>query len=578
MKVERALAIHPKVLVFPLLGARWPLFLAALLTALFAAGCDNAAPRGSSQFQPPESNEPTRPDPGSIDDGVPYGTRLRRLTHAEYERTLVDLVGTGEGMSSDFLEDPTFAGFDNNAEALRVSGRLGRDYRRAAEELAERVTSSDELMYGVVPCDQATAACASELVESVGLEAFRRPLTETEVGRYVALFDVGPSVFGSGDDFRDGARLVLEAMLQSPNFLYRTELGTNEDRDGFIPLSDYEIASRLSYMMVGSMPDQELFELAKSGELGKPEVIEAQARRLAASDGVRSRVLDFHEQWLDLKTYANLSKDGELFPGFDDDLSFDYAEEVRRFVDYVVLEQDKGLGTLLTASVSFVNQRTAPFYGLDAEDFGEDLELIELPSDQRAGLLTQLGFLSAHAYTNDTSPIHRGVFVLRRVLCEEIPDPPGGIDLTLPETNDEIVTTRDQVEAHTSGSVCSRCHSMINPIGFAFEGFDAVGAYRETDNGVPVDTAASVELSGGSLSFDGALDLIRQIAETEMARACYAKQWLRYAYARADAPADERILASVAENLEDDDYSVRQLLVDLTRPRAFTHRAPTERD
>ena len=140
------------------------------------------------------------------------------------------------------------------------------------------------------------------------------------------------------------------------------------------------------------------------------------------------------------------------------------------------------------------------------------------------------------------------------------------------------MTTRDQVEAHTAGAVCSTCHSLINPIGFAFEGFDAVGAARDADNGAPLDTAGNVELSGGSFQFDGALDLIRQIADSEMARSCYAKQWLRYAYARSEAVSDDQTLAALGAQLADDSYSVRQLLTDLTRPRAFTHRAPTERD
>lgn len=545
-------------------------------------GCDSTAARPRAPFEPlpagPELSEPPRPDPGTLENGVPYGTRLRRLTHAEYERSVVDLLGVGQGSSDEFLDDPSFAGFDNNVDGLRVSGRLGRDYRRAAEALAREVAGSDELIARLVPCDEASVACATEFVTSFGLTAFRRPLREAEVARYVALFVEAPTLAQGGDALADGVALVVESMLQSPNFLYRSELSAEEDSDGFIPLNDYEIASRLSYMLTASTPDAELLHAAAAGELSAPDSIRAQAERLASSAAIRAPVLDFHEQWLDLAANSELSKDTELFPDFSPDLAADYTEEVRRFVRHVALDEERGLASLLSAPYAFVNQRTAPFYGLDAEDFSDDFSLVEFDSGERAGLLTQLGFLSAHAYTADTSPIHRGVFILRRILCEEISDPPGGIDLTLPETTDDIVTTRDQVEAHTAPPACASCHSLINPIGFAFEGFDAVGATRDRDNGAPLNTAGSVELDSGSLEFTGAPDLIRQMAESTAARSCYAKQWLRYAYARSEAVSDDRTLAALGERLADDTYSVRQLLVDLTEPRAFTHRAPTERD
>ena len=546
-------------------------------------GCDTASPRSRAPFEPAdpapaEPAEPPRPDPGTLENGAPYGTRLRRLTHAEYERTVTDLLGIGEDSSSEFLEDPSFAGFDNNADGLRVSGRLGRDYRRAAEALAREVADSDELLGRIVPCGDASVECATEFVTSFGLSAFRRPLRDTEIARYVALFMEGPALVQSGDALADGVVMVIETMLQSPNLIYRAELSTREDVDGFVPLDNYEIASRLSYMLTASMPDPELFRAAEAGELSDPEGIRAQAERLAESDAIRPRVLDFHDQWLDLKAYGELSKDSEIFPEFSADLAGAYTEEVRRFVAHFALDEGRGLASLMTAPYSYVNQRTAGFYGLAPEDFSDDFELVEFEAGERGGLLTQLGFLSAHAYPTDTSPIHRGVFILRRILCEDIPDPPGGIDLTLPETTDAIVTTRDQVEAHTASPVCLTCHSLINPIGFAFEGFDAVGAARDSDNGAPVDTHGSVELESGSLEFTGVGELIHELGDSAAVQSCYAKQWLRYAYGRAEAVSDDQTLSTLGERLSDDTYSVRQLLVDLTEPRAFTHRAPTERD
>lgn len=552
-----------------------PVALAILL--LCSLACDTAVQgqygSGAGEVAPP----PPRPDPGGIDNGAPYTTRLSRLTHSEYDQTASDLLGLDVRVSSEFLDDPTYAGFDNNADALRVSGRLGRDYRRAAEQLAERVATSSELLDALSPCGDISAACAEEFVSSLGLRAFRRPLTDVELARYVALFDAGAGSGAGDSELADAVQWVLEGMLQSPHFLYRVELSSVEDEDGFVPLDNYELATRLSYMLTGSMPDAELFEAAAERDLGSAEVLREQAERLVREPSVSRRVLDFHEQWLDLSSFENSSKDSDLFPEFTPDLLPDYREEVRRFVEATTLDDERGLKSLLSTPASFVNQRTAGFYGLDAADFGADFERVEFRSGERAGLLTQLGFLASHAYTTDTSPIHRGVFVLRQILCQDLPDPPGDIDLTLPEPDGEVVTTRDQIELHTSPAACKACHSLINPIGFAFEHYDAVGRYRAEDNGAPIDAAGSLELESDHFQFENALELLPQIAESQAARSCYATQWLRYAYGRSVSRADEQTLARLSESLADDDYSVRALLVDLTEPRAFTHRAPTER-
>lgn len=535
-------------------------------------GSGGAEARQELEEEPPE----TLPNPGSMTGGVPHSTRLARLTHVQYDNTASDILGFDVQLSSEFLSDISISGFSNNIEELRVAGRLGRDYRRAAEHLAARYVQERDLGE-VVSCEPSESECAAEFIKKFGRRAFRRPLKKHEQEAYGALFAQGSSLAENEDPFLDGVQVVVEAMLQSPKFLYRVELTSEPQEDGFIQLDSYELATRLSYMLWNTTPDNELLGAARDGELDTREGVVAQARRLADDPRLASAVLDFHRQWLKLSEYQNLTKDPDAFPSHGPDLERAFVQETEMFIQDVVVTQGKGLASLFTAPYSFVNEDLAPLYDLSG-DFGPEFEKVELDPELRGGLFTQPGFLASHAYPNDTSPIHRGVFLLRTILCRPIPDPPGDIDLTLPETNDEIITTRDQVELHTSPVGCNNCHSLINPIGFAFENFDAIGQARQEDNGAPVNTAGSVELSSGELQFEGAVDLSAQIASSSEAAFCYAQNWARYAYGRLSSVSDKEPIQSFADRLIDDDYSVGDLLVDIAQTKAFSHRPPNLQD
>jgi hypothetical protein len=520
-------------------------------------------------------DNPHGEDLGDLPDGVPLGTRLTRLTHEQYDNTVRDLLGLDLDLSSSFLEDPTFSGYDNNAEALAVTGRLGRDYRRAAEQLAQAVVDDAAAYARVVGCTTNDTACARQFVESFGLRAFRRPLTAQQLDQYVALHGMGAGLLASGDAFRDGVQLALEAFLQSPNFLYRIELSREQNADGLIPLDGHEIGARLSYMLWNSMPDAALFDAAAAGELDTPAGIATQAERMLGDDRARAVVEDFHYQWLDLDHYRDLTKSESLYPEFQADISDSLQQETLRFVDHVVFDLEGGLSSLLREPVSFVNQDLAPLYGLDGS-FGPDFVRVDLDGAERGGVLTQIGFLASHAYSTNTSPIHRGVFILRRVLCYPLPDPPGDVDLTLPPIEGEIRTTRQQVEVHTSPDSCTGCHGIINPIGFAFEHFDSIGRFRDDENGEPIDATGSVLLDGEATSYANGTEMLDAIAASDDARDCYARNWLRYAYGRDDREADTSTLAEITGALADPDYSVKSMLAALTQSRSFRFRAPNE--
>ncbi|WP_437305384.1 DUF1592 domain-containing protein [Sorangium sp. So ce388] len=505
--------------------------------------------------------------------------RLTRLTHAQYDNTIRDLLGKDMKASAAFLADPAFEGFTNNARALTVSDRLARDYRRAAETIAADAVVDQAVLGKILPCapEGDGAACARQFIKELGKRVYRRPLSAEQEEAYAAAFARGDGLFESGTPFEQGVRHVLEAMLQSPHFLYRVELSDELDGEQVIPLDGYEVATRLSYLLWNSLPDDALLAAAEGGALGTPEGIEVEARRMLADDKAVSALDDFHRQWLHMSGYADLSKDPALYEGFDASVSSAMLAETQQFIRHVILEMEGDYRTLMTAPVGFVNDKLAPIYGV-AGSFTS--ELVETPLDpgERAGLLTQAGFLSSHAFFNKTSPIHRGVFIQRQILCAELLDPPANINTELPPIQGEIRTTRDQVEAHTSPKACSSCHGMINPPGFAFEHFDAVGRYRADEEGEPIDATGTMQVGETEVSFDGAIDLVKQLAESPVAQRCYLTNWYRYGNARQLSREDACTIEDLDKKLVESGYNIKELLVALTQTRTFRYRAVEEVD
>ncbi|WP_428265036.1 DUF1592 domain-containing protein [Haliangium sp.] len=502
--------------------------------------------------------------------------RLVRLTHQQYDNSVRDLLSLDVAPSVNFLPDPVFSGFDNNAKALVVPDRLARDYRRAAESLAEAAAAPDALA-ALLPCDESEGEdCARAFIESFGLRAYRRPLTSERVDAYMDAFRLADERYDTGTPFQKGIRLVVEAMLQSPHFLYRTEMSTDVTDGDLIALDGYEVATRLSYFLWNSMPDDALLQAAAAGELDEPSGIEAQARRLVDDERARRTVDDFHYQWLHMRKYEDLSKDADRYPDFDDDTSRAMREETQRFIRHVIFELEGDYATLLTEPMTFVNQELAAIYGLEGDFPADDMVEVQLDANQRAGLLTQPGFLSSNAYFDIGSPIHRGVFVQRQILCAQLPDPPANIDTELPAPSDELVTTRDRVEHHTSADYCNACHGRINPAGFAFEHYDAVGAWRDDEDGHELDTTGTLNAGGKSFDFADAIDLSASLATNPQAQRCYLNQWFRYAYGRQETSTDVCTLDELDVALQNNGYNIKELLVSLTQTRSFRYRTAQE--
>jgi len=466
--------------------------------------------------------EPPPPPPGvSISfDGEPLHARFVRLTHDQWERSVRDLLRLPElpGLASTFVPDAPLGKFTNNERRLEMTVELTSDYGRAAEQLAVDVASDPAALARVT----GGATDGPSFVRDFGLRAFRRPLEPAEQARYEVLFDSADTLTEDPDLFAGGVRLVIEGMLQSPSFVYRTELGEDGDR-----LSPYELATKLSLFLRDTIPDDEMLAAAADGVLDTEAGLRTEVERLMGLPDAIASMQQFHAQLFRTYRYHDIQKDPQAFPSFDAALNEHFLAADHRFFDYLY-ENDLGLHGLLLSTVGFVNQSTAPLYGTTA--FGEALREVELAD--RPGYFTRMGFLALNGTLRQPDPIHRGVEVLREILCVDVAPPVGEIPPLPPE--EAGVTNRERVNAHTGPGTCgAACHgTIINPIGFAFENYDSVGAWRELDNGQSVDASGTFAAGDLTLEFENGVELLNLIADTAQAHACYAKYVAEFVLAR----------------------------------------------
>ncbi|HUR58401.1 MAG TPA: DUF1592 domain-containing protein, partial [Opitutaceae bacterium] len=490
---------------------------------------------------------------------------LPRLSHRQWALTVKDLLmlDTVPAVTTFTNDPPSATGFDNEGGKLDVGQGLQSDYQSSAEALAAQVASDAAKLAKIVPAGLATGADAQAkgFVEGFGQRAFRRPLTAAESDRFVALFKQGPQLLPGREALSAGAELTIQAMLQSPQFLYRDEGGRPADASGVQTLNDYQIATRLSYMLWDSMPDATLFAAAKAGQLQDATKLENEARRLLQDRRAADKLDEFHRQLLELPRYDTLQPMG-LPVGIGAAL----RQETERFVHDAVVEHDGGLKTLLTANYSFVNAAVASVYGLQGS-FGNGFVRADLPATQRAGLLTQPGFLISRA--GDTAPILRGVFINQKLLCADLPPPPV---FTPPKLVGE--TRRERINSITGLGTCGEsCHArLINPAGFPLEFFDNAGRYRAQDNGRPVDGSASYPFSDGDASYNGPVEWSRALVQSQQTHECYVRHWLEFGFGRGRAAGDAPLIQRVGDASRTRELSAKALLIELVKSPSFVSR------
>lgn len=513
-----------------------------------------AACTGAPTETPPGPPPPPLCDPSAAVHTGP--TPLRRLTRAELANTVRDLLGV-EVDRARLPHDEKVGSFASNS-VTPLSRVDVEELIEVSESVADRADLSQ-----LADCDllvTPASECAARFVARIAPLAYRRPVTPEERDGLLALY----ATIGA-TDHRGGLRLVLRALLQSPHFVYHVELARTPGDDVAEPVLPIELASRLSYFLWRSMPDEALTAAALAGELETSDQIRAQAERMLADPKAARAVAEFHLEWLGLDTMDTVAKDPLLYPDFTPEVRRAMVDETTRFADYVIREGDAELGTLLTASFSFLEGPLFAWYGVA----GSAPARVELDPSQRFGILTHASVLSRHSHYQRSSLTLRGKLVREDFFCEPLPDPPPNVDITLPELGPNA-TTRERVEAHQAPG-CASCHRLIDDVGFAFETYDAVGRWRTTENGTPVDTSGSIAGTDVEGEYDGARELVTRLSESEDVRECVARQWFRFAHARGETAFDGCALQAAFDAMNQP-RNLRELILALVTSDAFRWR------
>ena len=491
-------------------------------------------------------------EPVVDDQGVPLcsdcagSSTMLRLTRLQYARSVELALGSEVAAALDMDRLPS----DGRVGPFATNGELNVNtdevalYEGAAETVGEAAAAAPEV---VLNCEPVTDGCVANFVAQTGALLFRRPLEEEERSAYGALYALG----AAGGSPSEGLRVLVSALLQSPWFLYRVEMGVDDGEAPAKPLSQYEIAARLSFFLWRSGPDAELLAAAEAKELDW-QGIAIQARRMLMDARADVTLAQFHREWLEYGDLGHKTLSDDLVEF--EPLRSAMLEESDRFVVDVFRNGGALAGALLTSNTSLMNNELAQFYGVEAGpdgrvDFGE----------QRTGLLMHASVLTAHTAAPRTTPIYRGLTVFRNVLCVPLPDPPDDI---VPGIPDETDSMRDQLTSLTDGTGCAGCHNLMNPTGLAFGNFDQVGRYREVDEaGHAID--ASGRLTGTDVDgdFSNGIELVNRLADSDSVHSCLVRQWTRFALERGVTEEDEASLVLASRAYEESGRDLRELIV-----------------
>jgi hypothetical protein len=515
---------------------------------------------------------------------------MERLTQAQYANSVRQLLALANVSTDNIPSDSVIGTFASNVTTFLTDLDV-QQYQSSAEAVAQAALAQAN-WDSLVPCDHASlgdAACATQFVQTFGQRAYRRALTATEVGRYATLYQTfasstGPSSTSAGSSlptggaaatsgYNNGIRVVVQTMLQSPNFLYRPEIGaTNETAGNAIPLTAFELASRLSFFLWNSAPDDTLLSTATAGTLTSPATLQAQAQRLLADPRARQSIASFHTQWLSVTTAASVTKDPSTYPSFSPTVAAAMAQETTDFANYVVLQGDGKLQTLLTAPFTIAGDALLGFYGVSRPSGASASDPLPLDPTQRAGILTQMAFLAVHAHPNESGPVQRGKYIRQNVICEPVPDPPANVNTTPPNPSPNA-TTRQQLVVHESVPSCAACHTLIDDLGFGFENFDGIGQFRTTEGTQPVDASgAFVALEDLHGAFNGPIELANKLAGSNEVHQCVTYQWLNYALGRAQTSDDACSQSRLVASFNASGQNIKQLLVDIVTADSFRYR------
>ncbi|MBJ6764714.1 DUF1592 domain-containing protein [Myxococcaceae bacterium JPH2] len=553
------------------------LALTGLALALVLAACPSNTPPKARVLPGPDAPPPEEPaHPPPVDNEAacrsdardPGRVTLHRLNRAEYDNTVRDLLGDTTHPAREFPADDHGFGFDNNADVLSMSPLLMEKYSSAAERLVDEAWARGDLGARCVMDTVSPEPCARDILAAFAHRAWRRAVTDAEVTRLLGFLSLARQ---HGDSPEVGLKLALRAVLVSPHFLFRVEKDPASTTGAEHPLSDDELASRLSYFLWSSMPDEELRAAADDGTLQDPAVLERQVHRMLGDAKAQALVDNFAGQWL--YTRALDAAEPDVRYGFDEPLRLAMHQETSLFFREF-LTSDLPMKDLLDAPFTYVNDRLAAHYGLPPVG-GEELKRVSLRDrPERAGILAQGSLLTVTSNPDRTSPVKRGVWVLEQLLCKAPPPPPPNVE-GLPSTVDPRLNIKARMKMHRSQPSCAGCHSLMDPLGFGLENFDPVGRWRvKEEGGAPVDSGG--ELPDGT-TFTGVMQM-RQIVKSDPDLApCFTEHLLTYALGRGTTTKDQCAVRDIVKQAEARGGRLGDYILGVIQSNHFTHRrAETE--
>ena len=488
---------------------------------------------------------------------------IRRLTKVEYGNTLHDLFGVEPSISRELPDEVFGEGYLNTLSPLQSEQYLGI----ANEVLDQMPGETKKRLFGQVPpAGSDLRAAARSSARTLARSAYRRPASEAEVEVLLKVYDLGVK---NKLAYPDALRLILKAILVSPQFLFITPAQEWIEGQSIVPLDDYQLASRLSYLLWATMPDAELSALADSGKLHEPEVLKKQVKRLLASPRSRALFDGFGAQWLGLGDIHEKTFDTAKFPQMTREMRSAMYDEARLFFDSI-LRENRSVVSFVDSDYTFLNGTLAALYGLEKSVTGPDMRRVKLTDANRGGILSMPGVLATTSFPNRTSAVKRGVWVLEQVLGDHVPPAPPNVPALEKQDQKKVanLTLRQRTELHRTNSVCANCHKILDPIGFGLENFDAIGRWRDQDDsGGSIDAAG--ELPGGKhFSSPKELKVIIAGRKAELARNLTEKL-LAYALCRQLEGYDEIVVDHLMESVAKDGFRMQTLITEIVTSYPF---------
>jgi hypothetical protein len=505
--------------------------------------------------------------PQSCNGQPPAGSRsVRLLTRQEYQNTVNDLLNLSASIIYQLPEENRVDGFDNNVATNQVTGNRLEAFLNQGETLAAQAVQQS--WSKLVPCGSQDTACARQFIQSFGKKAYRRPLTTAEVDDYASLFAQGV--------FKDNVQGTVWRMLTSPHFLYRSELGAQQS-DGTYQLDSYEVASALSYLLLGSMPDDQLFSAADQNQLATDQQRLSQASRLLALPRSRQQVGHFVGQWLlSSSPYTLPDKDSSVYPRFNADVKAAMSQEMIDFFNHVALDSTQGFEELFTANYVMANKTLADYYGLSGPT-GSAFQATPVNDGTRTGIMTLGAVLSRYANSNESHPFKRGGFLYKRLLCHDLP-PPANMGLLVAPQQNPNTTTRERFAFHSnSAASCKSCHQFLDSPGFGFENYDGAGQYRGAENGQTIDPSGTILgmetfSNTESATFSDLPNLSRMVSNSPAAAQCIARQYYRYTTGRREQTEDSCALNNFITTYTNNGKNLQSMLLGIVNAPSFTVR------